>query len=59
MKPPLTTAIQHALICAHARAIGHWLLAIGYWLAPVYELAWPFLRKLLSFRRLLADMAMP
>ena len=23
-------------------------------LAPVYELAWPFLRKLLSFRRLLA-----
>jgi serine/threonine protein kinase len=28
-------------------------------LAPVYELAWPFLRKLLSFRRLLAHMAMP
>src|ERR1035438_4588835 len=31
----------------------------GDGLAPVYELAWPFLRKLLSFRRLLADMAMP
>ena len=29
------------------------------WLAPVYELAWPFPRKLLSFRRLLARMAMP
>ena len=28
-------------------------------LAPVYELAWPFLRKLLSFRRLLAHSAMP
>ena len=50
------------LINATNNGAGTWTAmraTVGSVLAPVYELAWPFLRKLLSFRRLLADMAMP